>query len=567
VIRFAFKGRCSTEDQQDPEASRGWQLTRAKTLVEPQGGAIVAEYFDAGQSRSVPWQRRPQANALLAQLKIPNRGFDAVVIGEPQREFYGNQFGNTFPLFVHYGVPLWVPEVGGPIDPANEAHDLIMSVFGGMSKGERNRIKVRVRTAMAAQAQMEGRFLGGRPPYGYRLADAGPHPNPAKAADGRRLHTLEPDPVTAPVVERIFGDYLAGQGLYAIAQGLTRDGIACPSAHDRARNRHRSGIAWSKGAVRAILTNPRYTGRQVWNKQRKDEVLIDVDDVALGHQTRLRWNDPTAWVWSTDPAHPAIITADTYQHAQRITASHTRQTGARTPRPSPRPYALRGLLHCGLCHRRMQGNWNHGTAHYRCRYPNEYAQANTIAHPLAVYLKEADVLQPLDRWLAGMFSPHRLPDTVQHLYDAQDHPDLPDHREQAAQRRLTDCDQRLARYRHALEAGTDPHTIATWIAEVTTERAVAEAELSTAPPRRQKMTRHDIHKLITNLGDIAAALHHATADHKGPIYRNLGIHLTYQPSTRTVTAELRIDGHWCAYGACPRAVSTTTPTPCTSGDA
>lgn len=53
-------------------------------------------------------------------------------------------------------------EVGGPIDPDSEAHDLIMSVFGGMSKGERNRIKIRVRAAMAAQARIEGRYLGGR---------------------------------------------------------------------------------------------------------------------------------------------------------------------------------------------------------------------------------------------------------------------------------------------------------------------------------------------------------------------------------------------------------------------
>jgi hypothetical protein len=29
---------------------------------------------------------------------------------------------------------------------------------------------------MAAQTR-QGRYLGGRPPYGYRLADAGPHPN------------------------------------------------------------------------------------------------------------------------------------------------------------------------------------------------------------------------------------------------------------------------------------------------------------------------------------------------------------------------------------------------------
>lgn len=172
-----------------------------------------------------------------------------MVVGEPQRAFYGNQFGNTFPLFTHYGVPLWVPEVGGPIDPDNEAHDLIMSVFGGVSKGERNRIRIRVRTARAAQAQLEGRFLGGRPPYGYLLADAGPHPHPAKAADGRRLHRLVVDEAAAAVVRRIFAEFLAGYSLGAIAWHLTIEGIACPSAHDPTRNSHRTGLAWQKSAV------------------------------------------------------------------------------------------------------------------------------------------------------------------------------------------------------------------------------------------------------------------------------------------------------------------------------
>jgi len=94
-----------------------------------------------------------------------------------------------------------------------------------MSKGERNRIKIRVRAAMAAQAKDEGRFLGGRPPYGYMIADAGPHANPAKAADGKRAHNLDLDPEAAPVVRRIFGEFIAGHGFYAIAEGLTRDGI------------------------------------------------------------------------------------------------------------------------------------------------------------------------------------------------------------------------------------------------------------------------------------------------------------------------------------------------------
>ncbi|MEV6296314.1 hypothetical protein AB0M41_39195 [Streptomyces sp. NPDC051896] len=32
-----------------------------------------------------------------------------------------------------------------------------------------NRIKIRVRTAMSSQARLQGRYLGGRPPYGYRI--------------------------------------------------------------------------------------------------------------------------------------------------------------------------------------------------------------------------------------------------------------------------------------------------------------------------------------------------------------------------------------------------------------
>ena len=163
-MNFAFYGRVSTEDQQDPEASRAWQLSRASALIQAIGGRVVVEFFDIGMSRSLPWKRRPQAARLLTALRDPGRGFDAVVIGEPQRAFYGNQFGLTFPLFEHYGVALWVPEVGGAIDPGSDAHDLVMALYGGMSKGERNRIKIRVRSAMAAQAATEGAFsAAGRP--------------------------------------------------------------------------------------------------------------------------------------------------------------------------------------------------------------------------------------------------------------------------------------------------------------------------------------------------------------------------------------------------------------------
>ena len=59
-----------------------------------------------------------------------------------------------------------------------------MTVLGLSSKREITRTSIRVRTAMAAQTREQGRYLGGRPPYGYRLADAGRHPNKAHAAWG-----------------------------------------------------------------------------------------------------------------------------------------------------------------------------------------------------------------------------------------------------------------------------------------------------------------------------------------------------------------------------------------------
>ena len=80
-------------------------------------------FFDVGTSRSLPWRRRPEASRLLDELRRPDRGFRDVVIGEPQRAFWGPQYAQTFPLFVHYGVRLWVPEVGGPVDPDSEAHE------------------------------------------------------------------------------------------------------------------------------------------------------------------------------------------------------------------------------------------------------------------------------------------------------------------------------------------------------------------------------------------------------------------------------------------------------------
>jgi site-specific DNA recombinase len=538
MTKFAFYGRVSTEDQQDPTSSKQWQVSRANALIEPHGGKIVTEFFDIGQSRSLPWKRRPQSLALLEAFKRSDRGFDAVVIGEPARAFYGGQFGLTFPVFTHYNVELWVPEVGGKVDPGSDAHELVMALYGGMSKGERNRIKIRVRSAMAAQAQIEGRFLGGRPPYGYRLGDAGAHPNPSKAADGKRLHQLEIDPTSAPIVMRIFTEYLTGRGIYAIAEGLTRNGVPSPSAHDPARNRHRDQRAWGKSAVRAILLNPRYTGRQVWNRQRRDEVLMDVEDVAAGHQTKQRWNDTSDWIWSTEVMHEAIVSSEDFTAVQAEMAAHAHRPTNRKARATRRCYVLSGLVRCALCNRLMHGNPNHGLNHYRCTFTSEYAIANKIDHPKAVYIKESAMVPRLDEWLTGLFDPLNIEATVGALASVGDIDEEAEARSEAGRRKLADCDDRLSKYRAALDGGADPVVVAGWMSEVQGERLQAEAELAISGPAAP-LPADELRRLVESLGDMAQVLSEAEPKDKAEVYAGLGISLTYHPDQRRVVAEVR----------------------------
>ncbi|GAB3250382.1 recombinase family protein [Kineosporia babensis] len=537
--RFAFYGRVSTEDQQDPESSKQWQLARSRALIEPHGGEIVTEFFDVGLSRSLPWKRREEAAALLQTFRERDRGFNAVVIGEPARAFYGNQFGLTFPVFEHYGVELWVPEVGGRIDPGSDAHELVMTMYGGMSKGERNRIKIRVKTSMKAQASTQGRYLGGRPPYGYLLADAGPHPNPGKASAGQRAHRLEVDPTAAPVVQRIYREYLQGRGTASIANRLTREGVPCPSAHDPARNRHRSGAAWVASAIEAILRNPRYTGYEVWNKQRKEEVLIDVEDVALGHQSRMRWNAREKWIISPSKRHEAIIDEADFDLAQSALKDRghqdVSQRTVRAPRRSTRPYLFRGVITCGRCQRHMEGSWNNGRAHYRCKLKLADRALAEAGHPSTVYVREDKILPHLDAWLDQLFSPTRCHQTVDLLREGSRVSGIESRRESL--KKLQACDGKIRRYREALEAGADPSMVAQWTSEVVAEQARLTVALRDLEPANE-LSKKELLQVVEELGGLSQALKKAEPRDRADLYLQLGLHLCYEQDNRLIRATI-----------------------------
>ncbi|ATE55730.1 recombinase family protein [Actinosynnema pretiosum] len=534
----AFYGRCSTEDNQDPETSHGWQLGNARKFVEPLGGHVVVEFFDVGQSRSVPWERRPEAARLLAQLKNPQRGWSALVVGEGTRCWFGNQFSLIAPRFAAYGVELWVPELGGRFEPRNPSHKMLMSVLGGMSESERQHVQARVRAAMDSQVVNEGRHQGGRAPYGYVVVDGGPHPNPRKAAEGYRLRKLAVEEASAEVVRRIFAEYLSGRGDRAIATGLNRDAVPCPSARRPDQNPHRLADGWQGSTVRAILDNPRYTGFAFFGRWTRQEMLLDPDDVAAGHVVRFRRATADKVVRSRKPAHPAIVGVEEFTQVQLLRKSKsagglkTARKAERSERPTKRPYLFRGRVRCTICGRKMEASPRARGVYYRCPARTLAPGAPALAeHPPTVYLRE-DVLQDaVNGWLGGLFAPQNLDRTVAALVASQEGAAGKGDSREAARLRLSKAEEQLSRFQEAIKAGIDPLALVEAVNEAQAVRTAAKAELEGLPVPNL-LGAAEVHAMIDSLGNVGAALKGAGIERVAGLYTAVDLQVRYTHTAR-----------------------------------
>jgi DNA invertase Pin-like site-specific DNA recombinase len=382
----------STSEFQDAVTSRAWQRSVSEELVEG-FGTIVVEFFDEGCSRRWSWSDRPAASALLAAAEDPGRGFDAVVVGEYERAFYGGQFRHVVARLNAVGVQVWLPEAGGPVELESPVHEALMVLLGAQAQREVVRARHRVLAAMRVQAREQGRFLGGRPPYGYRLVDAGPHPNAIHARWGRRLHVLEPDPVTAPWVQWIFTERVRGRSVASLVRELNDRGLSCPSSADPSRNGHRSGERWIVRTVAMILENPRYTGRQVWNRQ-STEGHGSGGRVSGRGSGAVRWNPAEEWEVSDQLTHRPLVDDATFLAVQGMRTSRATKDG------QIRHYVLAGLVVCGVCGRRMDAHWVHGRRGYRCRHGYSSAAPRPADAPRNVYVREDRLLELLPGWLA-----------------------------------------------------------------------------------------------------------------------------------------------------------------------
>ncbi len=243
-------------------------------------------------------------------------------------------------------------------------------------------------------------------------------------------------------------------------------------------------------------------------------MLINVDDVALGHMTKMHWNDSEHWITSAQPIHKPLITEEQFAVVQATFG--TRKTGSiRTPTQARR-YVLAGLMRCAVCGRRMQGNWNHGRAYYRCKFPDDYP-AGDHSHPRNVYVKEEAILPGLDGWLASLFDDEHLDDTCARLAGVSEPDPTAQRREAALRAAIADCDRKLANYRALLDHQDAVPVAAAWIADTQRERKNLERQLGTAVAG-DSLSSEQVKALVSSLREIVQVLAAAEPVDKAEIY-------------------------------------------------
>jgi hypothetical protein len=178
----------------------------------------------------------------------------------------------------------------------------------------------------------------------------------------------------------------------------------------------------------------------------------------------------------------------------------------------------------------MQGSWNHGRPYYRCKFPANYAISED-KHPKTIYVREDDITPAIDTWLSQLFDDDHLDTTSQALATASG----PDPTHQArltqARRTITECDNKLTRYREALEAGTDPAIVNGWIQEVQLARKAAETTLRTTTGQ-PGLTSNEIKTLVRQLKGIVSILANAHPDDRKAVYDKLNLTIVYHDNGR-----------------------------------
>ena len=292
--------RVSTDNQ--TELSPDSQIKVVREYAKNHGYIIPDEYIyrDDGISGRRA-DKRPQFNEMVATAKQKPSPFAAVLLWKFSR-FARNQEESIFykSMLRRNGVEVLSvsePMVDGPFGT------LIERIIEWSDEYYSIRLSGEVKRGMTERVERGGAVS--IPAFGYDIVD--------------KAYVVNPE--TAPIVKRIFADYLGGVPIVRIAREL----------NDRKITTARGNV-WENRTIEYILYNPVYIGKIRWNPKRR---------------TRRNYDDPDIMI--VDGTHEPIIDRDTFDRVQERLAAQKKAHPRNMHAEINEDYMLHGLVKCSNC--------------------------------------------------------------------------------------------------------------------------------------------------------------------------------------------------------------------------
>ena len=302
-----------SSDRQDVDLSISAQLKAMREYAKRNDYLVIKEYIDEADSgRSID---RPGFKEMILAARQKPPQFQMILVWKLSR-FARNREDSIIYKSLLRKQGIQVISINEPLEdtPSGRLLEGIIEVLDEFYSANLGQDVTRGMRECASR----GFYPGGIPPFGFKRI---------KVPDGAVQRVkLDPDPATAPIVERMFRENLDGKGLVEICQGLNADGLTTPKRKK-----------WGKTTVNAILKNEAYIGTLIWGKYTlkhengKDLPLIRVEN---------------AW--------PGIIEKDIFSQVQLKLES--RAPKVTHPRIIHSEYILSGLLKCKHCGFAMVGH-------------------------------------------------------------------------------------------------------------------------------------------------------------------------------------------------------------------
>lgn len=290
-------------------------------------GYVVAGVYNDGMSGAI-YRERPALSELRQQVR--DGGVDVVIAHAVDR--LSRQQSHLYILMEEFA------EHGCRLEFVTETFEdsaigrLILSIRAFVGEVEREKIIERSTRGRRARA-MSGKIIPtGRPLYGYQWRDE------ATKAE------YDPNPLTAPVVQRIYREAHAGVSMLEIAHRLTQDGIPTPTGRAR----------WAQSTVQWMLRHPSYGGQAAawcWRPQgraRKNATYDAEQAIPLPPSVVPPLVDPRVW-------HDVQRTIERNRHRMAGNTSH-----------ADRGMLRGGYARCGHCGYPLYVSPSRGDLKYRC---------------------------------------------------------------------------------------------------------------------------------------------------------------------------------------------------------